>query len=163
MSCVTSTISSSISGPAPMTPFLADGRKKISSTRSGPSPSPKPAASASRAERSRARRHQLQSQCSANMLKKRSAILAAFSVGVWAAAFAVCAGCALAATLAPGQSFAQALERPQSSLELIDPKALRVCADPHNMPFSTEKGEGFENKVAELLAGKLGRDLSYTW
>ena len=57
----------------------------------------------------------------------------------------------------------QALERPQSSLELIDPKALRVCADPHNMPFSTEKGEGFENKVAELLAGKLGRDLSYTW
>ena len=97
------------------------------------------------------------------MIKKRSTFLAAFSVGVWAAALAVCAGCALAATLAPAPSFAQALERPQSSLELIDPKALSVCADPHNMPFSTEKGEGFENKVAELLAGKLGRDLSYTW
>ena len=39
----------------------------------------------------------------------------------------------------------------------IDPKVLRVCADPHNMPFSTEKGEGFENKLAELLAGKLGQ------
>ncbi|MGB8068373.1 MAG: hypothetical protein WCF38_11850, partial [Pseudolabrys sp.] len=97
------------------------------------------------------------------MIKKRSTFLAAFSVDVWAAALAVCAGCALAATLAPAPSFAQALERPQSSLELIDPKALSVCADPHNMPFSTEKGEGFENKVAELLAGKLGRDLSYTW
>jgi quinoprotein dehydrogenase-associated probable ABC transporter substrate-binding protein len=97
------------------------------------------------------------------MIKKRSTFLAAFSVGACAAALAVCAGCALAATLAPAPSFAQALERPQSSLELIDPKALSVCADPHNMPFSTEKGEGFENKVAELLAGKLGRDLSYTW
>ena len=97
------------------------------------------------------------------MIKKRSTFLAAFSVGVWAAALAVCAGCALAATLAPAPSFAQALERPQSSLELVDPKALSVCADPHNMPFSNEKGEGFENKVAELLAGKLGRDLTYTW
>ena len=94
------------------------------------------------------------------MIKQRSIFLVTFSVGAGAAALALCAGCALAAILAPGQSFAQALERPQSSLELIDPKALRVCADPHNMPFSTDKGEGFENKVAELLAGKLGRDLS---
>lgn len=57
----------------------------------------------------------------------------------------------------------QALERPQSSLELIDPKVLRVCADPHNMPFSTDKGEGFENKVAQLLADKLGKGLAYAW
>ena len=72
-------------------------------------------------------------------------------------------GAAAVSVLVSGKLSGQALERPQSSLELIDPKALRVCADPHNMPFSTEKGEGFENKVAELLAGKLGRDLSYTW
>ena len=84
------------------------------------------------------------------------------SVGAWAACLAV-APAARWPPPGPGTSFAQALERPQSSLELIDPKALSVCADPHNMPFSTEKGEGFENKVAELLAGKLGRDLSYTW
>jgi quinoprotein dehydrogenase-associated probable ABC transporter substrate-binding protein len=57
----------------------------------------------------------------------------------------------------------QALERPQSSLELIDPKVLRVCADPHNMPFSTDKGEGFENKLAELFADKLGKGLAYAW
>jgi quinoprotein dehydrogenase-associated probable ABC transporter substrate-binding protein len=40
---------------------------------------------------------------------------------------------------------------------------LRVCADPHNVPFSTDKGEGFENKLAELLAERLGKGISYTW
>ena len=40
---------------------------------------------------------------------------------------------------------------------------LRVCADPDNMPFSNDKGEGFENKLAELIADKLGQDLEYTW
>ena len=49
------------------------------------------------------------------------------------------------------------------SLELVDPKILRVCADPRNMPFSDEQGEGFENKLAELLAKKLGKGLAYTW
>jgi quinoprotein dehydrogenase-associated probable ABC transporter substrate-binding protein len=69
----------------------------------------------------------------------------------------------MAIGLAAGKSFAQPLERPQSSLELIDPKVLRVCADPHNMPFSTEQGEGFENKLAELFANKLGKGLAYAW
>ena len=40
---------------------------------------------------------------------------------------------------------------------------LRVCADPDNMPFSNDKGEGFENKLAELIAVKLGQQLQYTW
>ena len=48
-------------------------------------------------------------------------------------------------------------------LELVDPNTLRVCADPHNLPFSNDKGEGFENKLVELLAQKLGRKLAYTW
>jgi quinoprotein dehydrogenase-associated probable ABC transporter substrate-binding protein len=51
----------------------------------------------------------------------------------------------------------------QLSLELVDPKTLRVCDDPHNMPFSTQSGEGFENKLAELLAQKLGKALAYEW
>ena len=90
--------------------------------------------------------------------------MAKSAAGTWLrpVCLAVC-GAAAVSVLVSGKLSGQALERPQSSLELIDPKALRVCADPHNMPFSTEKGEGFENKVAELLAGKLGRDLSYTW
>ncbi len=54
-------------------------------------------------------------------------------------------------------------EGPQAAVELVDPKVLRVCADPRNLPFSNEKGEGFENKIAELLAAKLGKSLSYTW
>jgi mxaJ protein len=40
---------------------------------------------------------------------------------------------------------------------------LRVCADPNNLPFSNEKQEGFENRIAELLARDLGAKLEYTW
>jgi quinoprotein dehydrogenase-associated probable ABC transporter substrate-binding protein len=47
--------------------------------------------------------------------------------------------------------------------EAIDRSALRVCSDPANPPFSNDKGEGFENKIAELLAAKLGVPLRYTW
>src|SRR5215471_5266547 len=49
------------------------------------------------------------------------------------------------------------------SIELVDPKVLRVCADPRNMPFSNEKGEGFENKIAELFADKLNKKLDYMY
>jgi quinoprotein dehydrogenase-associated probable ABC transporter substrate-binding protein len=47
--------------------------------------------------------------------------------------------------------------------ELVDPNRLRVCADPGNLPFSNQAGEGFENEIAELLAQKLGREVAYTW
>jgi quinoprotein dehydrogenase-associated probable ABC transporter substrate-binding protein len=47
--------------------------------------------------------------------------------------------------------------------EAVDRSVLRVCADPGNMPFSNVKGEGFENKIAELLASKLGVEIKYTW
>jgi quinoprotein dehydrogenase-associated probable ABC transporter substrate-binding protein len=50
-----------------------------------------------------------------------------------------------------------------ASVELVDPKTFRVCADPHNLPFSNEAGEGFENKLAELFARKLGEPVSYTY
>ncbi len=40
---------------------------------------------------------------------------------------------------------------------------LRVCADPDNMPFSNAKGEGFENKLAELIASKLDATIDYVW
>ncbi len=47
--------------------------------------------------------------------------------------------------------------------ELVDPTKFRVCADPDNLPYSNEAGEGFENKIAELFAGELGREVAYTW
>jgi quinoprotein dehydrogenase-associated probable ABC transporter substrate-binding protein len=65
---------------------------------------------------------------------------------------------------------AEPVERPHAQgagldaeFELVDAKVLRVCADPNNLPFSNEKGEGFENKIAELLAVKLGKKLAYVW
>lgn len=42
-------------------------------------------------------------------------------------------------------------------------KELRVCADPDNLPFSNKQLEGFENKIAELIAKELGAELSYYW
>jgi quinoprotein dehydrogenase-associated probable ABC transporter substrate-binding protein len=50
-----------------------------------------------------------------------------------------------------------------ATAEAVDRSALRVCADPSNLPFSNEKGEGFENKIAELLASELGVPVRYTW
>src|ERR1700750_2917351 len=49
------------------------------------------------------------------------------------------------------------------SFELVDPNVLRVCADPRNLPFSNEKGEGLENKLAEFVANKLGKKLDYVF
>ncbi|MGB2931722.1 MAG: quinoprotein dehydrogenase-associated putative ABC transporter substrate-binding protein [Methyloceanibacter sp.] len=42
-------------------------------------------------------------------------------------------------------------------------RVLHVCADPHNMPFSNEEGEGFENKLVDLIAAKLEMKVAYTW
>ena len=66
--------------------------------------------------------------------------------------------CALGTVLAPISTHGQAGGVLQGGLELIDPKVLRVCADPNNLPFSNDRGEGFENKIAELFATKLGKN-----
>ncbi|WP_245420501.1 MULTISPECIES: substrate-binding domain-containing protein [unclassified Mesorhizobium] len=42
-------------------------------------------------------------------------------------------------------------------------RELRVCADPNNMPFSNAAGQGFENKIASIVAAELGASLTYTW
>src|SRR4030081_1028992 len=60
-------------------------------------------------------------------------------------------------------SRAQTTEGTDLSIELVDPKVLRVCADPRNLPFSNEKGEGFENKLGELFAEKLQKKLDYMY
>jgi quinoprotein dehydrogenase-associated probable ABC transporter substrate-binding protein len=73
--------------------------------------------------------------------------------------------CVAAAAMA-GRESSVAQQLPDNtdlSIELVDPKVLRVCADPRNLPFSDEKGEGFENKLAELFAEKLQKKLDYTF
>jgi mxaJ protein len=42
-------------------------------------------------------------------------------------------------------------------------RVLRVCADPNNLPFSNERGEGLENALATLVAGELGARVEYVW
>lgn len=60
----------------------------------------------------------------------------------------------------PGAGRAQDAE---GSIELVDPHVFRACADPRDLPFSNEAGEGFENKIAELFAHKLGKSVAYTF
>jgi len=71
--------------------------------------------------------------------------------------------CAVAAIATPAVSQAQDDSAGGGGLELVDPNVFRVCADPNNLPFSNEKGEGFENKLAEMFAAKLGKKVGYTF
>jgi len=43
------------------------------------------------------------------------------------------------------------------------PGVIRVCADPDNMPLSNQKGEGFEQKIAELIAKEWHAKIEYAW
>src|ERR1700726_3175263 len=58
---------------------------------------------------------------------------------------------------------ADAQSSDKGAVELVDHYVFLACGDPRNLPFSNEKGEGFENKLAEFFAGKLGKKLSYTY
>jgi mxaJ protein len=42
-------------------------------------------------------------------------------------------------------------------------RELRVCSDPNNLPYSNQRREGFENRIAELIAADLGATVQYTW
>jgi quinoprotein dehydrogenase-associated probable ABC transporter substrate-binding protein len=44
-----------------------------------------------------------------------------------------------------------------------EPHSLTVCADPGNMPLSNQAGEGFENKIAEVIGKALGTGVNYYW
>ena len=64
--------------------------------------------------------------------------------------------CSVGFYSAPGRS-------PRRPATLVDRSELKVCADPNNLPFSDEKKEGFENKIAELMGGELGLKVDYAW
>jgi quinoprotein dehydrogenase-associated probable ABC transporter substrate-binding protein len=49
------------------------------------------------------------------------------------------------------------------ALPRVDDGLLRVCADPNNLPFSNAAGEGFENKLIQIVASDLGKTVRYTW
>jgi mxaJ protein len=49
------------------------------------------------------------------------------------------------------------------SCNLIPQRTLTACADPNNLPFSNKAGQGFENKLAEMIASDLHAKLNYVW
>jgi quinoprotein dehydrogenase-associated probable ABC transporter substrate-binding protein len=73
------------------------------------------------------------------------------------------AACCAITVAAPVPSLGQGRGALDDPLELVDPNVMRVCADPNNLPFSNEKGEGFENRLAEIFAAKLDKKLAYTF
>jgi quinoprotein dehydrogenase-associated probable ABC transporter substrate-binding protein len=54
-------------------------------------------------------------------------------------------------------------EAQSQRVDLVNRTALRVCADPANVPFSNDKDEGFENKIAEMVAAEFKLPVEYTW
>lgn len=68
-----------------------------------------------------------------------------------------CAGLAFLALL-PGAASAQGLHT-----NLLTPGILRICADPDNMPLSSENAVGFEQKIAEMIAKDWNTKLEYAW
>lgn len=66
--------------------------------------------------------------------------------------------CLSALVMGAGLALATLPRRPPAPLP-----RLRVCADPNNLPFSNDAEQGFENRIARLVAGDLGAEVRYTW
>jgi mxaJ protein len=73
------------------------------------------------------------------------------SVRVWAAAFAVAYAASLTTVFT------------QSPPQQAAATSLRVCGDPDNLPYSNDRLQGFENRIASVVARDLGVEPSYTW
>jgi quinoprotein dehydrogenase-associated probable ABC transporter substrate-binding protein len=71
--------------------------------------------------------------------------------------------CAVALAGTPSIGVAQMPPTQSPTGELVARTELRICADPNSMPFSDEKGEGFENKIADLLGKDMSLPVKYTW
>jgi mxaJ protein len=84
-----------------------------------------------------------------------------------AAALAFGLVAALGAARLPVQPVERAIHAPDRPGAVTPAPAhrtvLHVAADPNNLPFSNERGEGFENKIAELIAKDLGLKVEYVW
>ncbi len=87
-----------------------------------------------------------------------------FASGLLVVTCVICLG-GVAASGAPPAQAAQAPTpaRGASPARGGDAAQFRVCADPNNMPFSNEKQQGFENRIADLIAKDLGLPVHYTW
>jgi len=101
-------------------------------------------------------------------MSQRTAGRGAGGAGKARRALALCGlSCALACVLAASAVAAEGGAAPAAAPSAAEPpganNVLRVCADPNSLPQSNRAGEGYENKIAELLARELGWKLEYTW
>ena len=60
-------------------------------------------------------------------------------------------------------AIATAVSACRAARAATETQVLKVCADPNNLPFSNERQQGFENRIAELVARDLGAKLRYVW
>ena len=65
--------------------------------------------------------------------------------------------------LAVGWTLVAGLLTSSGAAPAAELKSLTICADPGNMPLSNQKGEGFENKIAEVIGKALGTGVQYYW
>jgi len=71
--------------------------------------------------------------------------------------------CAALCILAGSFGGATAEAANEGMADAVNRKVLRVCSTPENLPYANEKGEGFENKIAEVFADELKVPVEYTW
>jgi mxaJ protein len=60
-------------------------------------------------------------------------------------------------------SLALALSLAACTGDRVAKRELKVCADPNNLPFSNQARQGFENRIAEVVARDMGARVRYTW
>jgi mxaJ protein len=86
-----------------------------------------------------------------------------FPYGVFSASILAIAALSLL-SLAGCASKGQVRENPARTEPTVQQnRVLRVCADPNNLPFSNDRLEGFENRIAEVIASELNASVEYTW
>ncbi len=87
-----------------------------------------------------------------------------FSKALTALAVTLAAMVAMDWHLDPARAvIAGARSAPATTAQAAAASALRVCADPNNLPFSNAHEQGFENVLARMVARDLGRSLRYVW
>lgn len=70
---------------------------------------------------------------------------------------------AISIIVAGSVALAAHARRARAAAAPAGPAPLRVCADPNNLPFSNDREQGFENRIAALLARDMGTTVRYTW
>jgi mxaJ protein len=80
-----------------------------------------------------------------------------------AVAAAVCCIASCTRTEPPMIAEKHYIEPPKQEMIPASTTSLRVCADPNNLPFSNKQGQGFENKLANLIAEDMHVPVEYTW